>query len=122
MKKINKTTARKLFNEGKTFFMAACNMRVDSAYEIDPAKADCTFDQLLNAFNYYNCNSVAGRFSETLGIKIIFSRLFVFYMNNKYPKRLSGACLMDARRFICQWASCMIFLVDFCVICPLFLS
>lgn len=37
-------------------------------------------------------------------------------------KTSSGACLMDTRRSICQWASCMIFLVDFCVICPLFLS
>lgn len=62
MKKINKSVARKMFAEGKTFFMAACKMRPDSAYEIDPTKADSTFDELLNAFNYYNCNAVAGRY------------------------------------------------------------
>lgn len=52
MKKINKTTARKLFNEGKTFFMAACNMRVDSAYQ-RTGKAFVPVDAIVKQYNSY---------------------------------------------------------------------
>ena len=68
MKKITKSTARKLYNEKKSFWMTACNMRpefgvlvgsLSFSYE---ASGDWTFDQLVNSFTYYNCDNERGRY------------------------------------------------------------
>ncbi len=61
--KINKATARKLYNNCKSFWMTACNMRPENGILINsPARQynDETFDNIVNAFTYYNCNHETG--------------------------------------------------------------
>lgn len=64
MTQINKTVARKLYNEGKTFWMTACNMRPECGILINSAhrEYDEDFNKLVNAFVYYNCNNETGRY------------------------------------------------------------
>lgn len=67
MKRITKSTARKLYSEKKSFWMTACNMRPEFGAFIgspsyDYETTDWTFDQLVNAFTYYNCNNERGRY------------------------------------------------------------
>lgn len=62
MTKINKATARKLFNEGKEIWMTACNMRPECGVLLNaPIYTDLTdFDKAVNAFQYYNCDYERG--------------------------------------------------------------
>lgn len=64
MKKINKATARKLWEQGKEFWMCACNMRPECGNLIQPQyhKDFASFNVLYNNFCYYNCNSETGRY------------------------------------------------------------
>jgi len=65
MKQINKRQARKLYGQGKTFWMTACNMRPEAGVLIngDPAHTYGTdFDKLYYAFCFYNCNAECGRY------------------------------------------------------------
>lgn len=64
MQQINKRQARKLFNEGKSFWMTACNMRPEAGILIngDPAHTYPDFDRLYYAFGFYNCNAECGRY------------------------------------------------------------
>lgn len=71
MKKINKSTARKLWNEKKPFLIVACNMRPEygiligatgHTYEECETIFHETFETMYNSFCYYNCNSVTGRY------------------------------------------------------------
>ena len=64
MTQINKTVARKLYNEGKTFWMTACNMRPECGILINSAhrEYDEDFNKLVNTFVYYNCNNETGRY------------------------------------------------------------
>ena len=64
MKKINKTTARKLYNQGAEFWITACNMRPECGILINPETPYEfeNFDQLYNSFSYYNCNPETGRY------------------------------------------------------------
>lgn len=65
MKKITKSTARKLYNEKKLFWMTACNMRPECGTLIGSPSYDnyeCSFDYLVNAFTYYNCDNERGRY------------------------------------------------------------
>ena len=65
MKKINKTRARTLWLSGKCFWITACNMPIHAGLLIDPlrlASEFATFDALVNAFMYYNCNNECGRY------------------------------------------------------------
>lgn len=68
MKKITKSTARKLYNEKKNFWMTACNMRPEFGVLIGSLSfsyedsGDWTFDQLVNSFTYYNCDNERGRY------------------------------------------------------------
>lgn len=63
-KKINKAVARRLYNENKPFWMTACNMRPECGILIGSLGREYseTFDQLYNAFNYYNCSNETGRY------------------------------------------------------------
>ena len=66
MKKITKVTARKLYNEGKEFWITACNMRPETGILIGSASfermADIPFDTMVNSFTYYNCDNERGRY------------------------------------------------------------
>lgn len=66
MKKINKSTARKLYNEGKEFWITACNMRPEAGILIGSTSfeqmAGVSFDAMVNSFSYYNCDSERGRY------------------------------------------------------------
>lgn len=59
--RINKTKARNLFNKGTDIMIVPCNVACDySNVWIQPYminnQAGRTFDQIINEFEYYNCN------------------------------------------------------------------
>ncbi len=63
MIRISKSTARKMFAQGSTFYMVAVNINPRHATTIDAklaAEFDNDWDKLYNAFKYYNCNSECG--------------------------------------------------------------
>ena len=66
MKKINKSTARKLYNEGKEFWITACNMRPEYGILIGSLSfeqmAGVSFDAMVDSFSYYNCDNERGRY------------------------------------------------------------
>lgn len=64
--RIYKPAARKLWECGQKFWITACNMPPDCGLLIDPSHFEgglfTTFDALVNAFTYYNCNNKCGRY------------------------------------------------------------
>lgn len=62
--RISKSTARKMFNDGKEFWITACNMRpVNGVFIYSFTHNDFpTFEKLYNAFHYYNCDNERGRY------------------------------------------------------------
>lgn len=65
--KINKRTARKLYNTGKPFWIVACNLRPQYGILIGSASfehmAEIPFDAMVNSFEYYNCSNNTGRYA-----------------------------------------------------------
>ncbi len=67
MTKINKTAARKLWNEGKEFTIVPCNMRPEHGVIVPAEWRKSTpyhdFDQFIDRYTYYNCvNAETGRY------------------------------------------------------------
>lgn len=65
MERINKRVARKLFNEGKTLWITACNMRPECGLLMNAGTYEnelTDFDTFVNSFTYYNCNNETGRY------------------------------------------------------------
>ena len=65
MERINKRVARKLFNEGKTLWITACNMRPECGLLMNAGTYEnelADFDTFVNSFTYYNCNNETGRY------------------------------------------------------------
>lgn len=66
MKKINKTTARKLYNSGINFTIVPCKCSPERwGMEVRSAEwnKNCrTFDQLYNEYTYYNCGMEVGTY------------------------------------------------------------
>ena len=64
--RVNKTKARRLFNEGKTIYLVPCKVYPDprgmwiQPYDIDK-KFDKTFDTIVNSYEYYNCCPETGK-------------------------------------------------------------
>ena len=60
--RVNKATARRVFNAGGVVIMCACNLRPDSYWSPSvPIAAGNyetprAFDSLVNEYAYYNCN------------------------------------------------------------------
>ena len=62
--RINKAKARKEFENGNDLFILPCNVRLDSMW-FEPVKINRfswwngkrTFDNIVNEFEYYNCNN-----------------------------------------------------------------
>lgn len=67
MQKINKAVARKLYNASHPFWIVACNLRPQCGILIGSASfermADIPFDDMVNSFEYYNCNNDTGRYA-----------------------------------------------------------
>lgn len=67
MKKINKAAARKLYVEGKSFWIVACNLRPQCGIFIGSSSfermADIPFDTMVDSFEYYNCTNETGRYA-----------------------------------------------------------
>ena len=65
MERINKRVARKLFNEGKTFWITACNMRPERGLLMNAGTYKnelIDFDTFVNSFTYYYCCNETGRY------------------------------------------------------------
>jgi hypothetical protein len=66
VQQIQKRTARKLYDAGKTIYLHPCNMRFDNAWQTPmPANRnqktyDWTFDILCDDYKYYNCDYERG--------------------------------------------------------------
>ena len=70
LKQINITTARKLFNEHKTdIYIIACNVSLNNMW-VSPyvigKNVNNTFNEIVNSFEYYNCNNEMGNYSNFL--------------------------------------------------------
>lgn len=64
----NKGTARRLFREGQVIHLFPCKANPNSPWwtggvQISRESGD-TFDHLVNAFEYYNCNSETGYYTH----------------------------------------------------------
>lgn len=71
VKQVNKTAARKLYNEGKTIYLNACNMRLNNPWtspfpmsKNSEAWNGDTFDDRANEFQWYNCDSERGKYAN----------------------------------------------------------
>lgn len=62
MKKINKTAARKLYEQKIPFIVVPCNMRPDSVFAMKIRHFFKTFNNFYNEYCYYNCNNENGRY------------------------------------------------------------
>lgn len=68
MIKIRKNTARKLFNNGKELILMPCKCHWGAVGLMGIAISKnyithADFDSLVNAFEYYNCNSQLGNYT-----------------------------------------------------------
>lgn len=65
---IARQRARRLYEQGKTIYLQSCNMRFNtmwqSACPINKERATWgeTFDSVVNAFEYYNCDHERGKY------------------------------------------------------------
>ena len=67
VKQVNKTTANKLYESGKTIFLNACNMKLNNAWTSPmPLNNESgeKFSTMVNEYEYYNCCSERGRYSN----------------------------------------------------------
>lgn len=71
LKQINKTEAKKLFEQGTQIYLQASNMHPFGVYQNvcpirhDPHEADNTmnqFDYITNSYRWYNCDNERGRY------------------------------------------------------------
>lgn len=62
-KRITKSKARKLFDDGYNIYLLPNKMRVDNSW-MHPAEInycfELSFDGAINAYKYYNCNNECG--------------------------------------------------------------
>ena len=63
--KINKTTARKVFNAGKRVFVLPCKCKVENLWGIgslmEKSETIPDFDEFINRYETYNCNNELGK-------------------------------------------------------------
>ena len=62
--RVNKTKARKMYNQGKQVYLIQDMMRLDNAWQ-SPCPIDNKngrdFDGIVNEFRFYNCDSERGQ-------------------------------------------------------------
>lgn len=67
MKKVNKTIARKFFNEGRDLFITPRYQKAEQGMMINNNKFNHgydDFDKLVRAFEWFNCNYELGRYAN----------------------------------------------------------
>lgn len=69
-KRVSKTVAKRLYNEGLTLYVVACKVRPDfegywiTPYEMNKSKLQgMEFEKEVNSFEFFNCNSELGNYS-----------------------------------------------------------
>jgi len=68
VKSIQKRTARKLYEFGVQIYLHPCKMRFDNPwqpplpYRLGEYDDNRSFDEICNAFRYYNCDSERGKY------------------------------------------------------------
>lgn len=70
-KRVDKRVARRLYNEEETIYLVPCNCNVHSMFtcEINVMNSDIyidgeySFDRIVNAFEWYNCDSERGAYT-----------------------------------------------------------
>lgn len=64
---VNKTKAERLFNEGRGIFLLSCNANPRSCWvsllRISQKELDDDFKNIVNHFEYYNCNRTMGKYA-----------------------------------------------------------
>lgn len=64
-RRLNKTTANKLFDRGEIIMLCPCKMNLHSPWAIlaeITKTGDRIFDSLVNDFVYYNCSNELGQY------------------------------------------------------------
>lgn len=63
MKRIEKRTAKKLFNAGKQIYAIPCRLNINSGW-VSPIPLHNTkeFDKQINEIEFYNCSYETGRY------------------------------------------------------------
>lgn len=71
VKQVNKVLARRLYNEGKTIFLNACNMRINNMWTTpcpiskgNEAWSGDSFDGRVNEYQWYNCDNERGKYAN----------------------------------------------------------
>lgn len=65
-RRITKPVARRMFNSRKNVLLCACNLRPGAPWHpeiIVNSESGNTFNQVTNAFEYYNCNALSGYYA-----------------------------------------------------------
>lgn len=67
LKRVQKRTAARLYEQGFTIYMLPCNMRIDNMwmglYEFSK-QPDETFEKIVNYYEFYNCNYETGDYAK----------------------------------------------------------
>ena len=67
VKQINKTTARKMYEDGKDIYLNACNMRINNSWTSPMLlnnKAKEKFKTMINEYEYFNCCNERGNYAN----------------------------------------------------------
>lgn len=64
MKKLDKRVARRKFIEGETIRLVPSNCAYFMLYIEISKSSGRSFDQLVNEFEYYNCNTEMGKYTH----------------------------------------------------------
>lgn len=68
VKQVNKTAARKAYNNGHTVYLNACNMRLNNPWTspipVHNEDNATSFDSIVNSFEYYNCVAECGKYAN----------------------------------------------------------
>jgi hypothetical protein len=75
--RIQKRTARRLFNAGLSITVCPNKYNVYNEFwcckdTINKSETDLSFDQFINAFEYYNCNNELGRYTAFYTEKSVY--------------------------------------------------
>ena len=68
-KRINKTAARNIYTAGGVVYVVPCLVPIKGSVWITAGEIisglypDRTFDQIINEYEYYNCNNELGRYT-----------------------------------------------------------
>lgn len=67
VKQVNKTLAKKLYDNGKEIFLNSCNMRLNNMWTSPMPLNNSNeekFESVVNSFEYYNCCNERGKYAN----------------------------------------------------------